>query len=710
MTAHRNDIQGLRAVAVLLVVLDHAGVGFLKGGYVGVDVFFVVSGFLITGVLLAGVEKRGYLSFVDFYVRRAKRILPAATLTLVVTMIAAYYLLNFVRARQVVWDSIWASLFFANVRFANEGTDYFAQGQPPSPIQHFWSLSIEEQFYFVWPALLAVVVFGVALGRQSGARRRSREGVPVITTWGLRRLFVTIVVLAAASLAWSVHYTGVDPPAAYFSTFTRVWELALGAALAIASVRMSHLPLAPRLVLGWVGLIAIGAAGVAFSSSTAFPGYAALLPTVGAALLIAAGIGSDGRFAAGRLLSTPVLRYVGDRSYAFYLWHWPVLVIAAQYVGRDLSVGVNLLLLVGAFLLSMVSYRLFENPIRRARWRRPVSAALIPVSIAAVASVAVLTLSAIDAKIVRVQEIAAAADAAQTTKRPTVRARTQGAPLPAVAAAVRAAKQGAKIPVGLTPPVDKLLAAEYLYNFPAGCVPVNADQTTSEICRLGDSAGLKSIVVFGDSHMQMWLPTILAMAERDGWVVIPLVKSGCVPSSWLGKGYPGTPAATIRQCHAWYGWAAQRLKGLRPDVTLMSGCCGSAAGSTATETKRAFISLTNTARRVSKSVLVLADNEGIHRQPVDCLLARGATMTTCTSTWPKLRFALNDALASSAKAKGFGFLNTRGWFCSKSQCPMVVGRTIVYRDTGHITRPYSLVLAAPFRAAFRRCILDACPR
>ncbi len=165
---HRADIQGLRAVAVLLVALNHAGIPFLKGGYVGVDVFFVLSGFLITGILLSQAQRNGHVSLTEFYVRRARRILPAAVLTLVVTSIAAHHLLNFVRARSVVEDSIWASFFAANIHFANQGSDYFAQGQPPSPILHFWSLAAEEQFYLVWPTVLSLVLFG-ALHRPAPA-------------------------------------------------------------------------------------------------------------------------------------------------------------------------------------------------------------------------------------------------------------------------------------------------------------------------------------------------------------------------------------------------------------------------------------------------------------------------------------------------------------------------------------------------------------
>jgi peptidoglycan/LPS O-acetylase OafA/YrhL len=171
-STHRGDIQGLRAVAVLLVALGHAGVGFLSGGFVGVDVFFVLSGFLITGILLAEARENGSISLVAFYVRRARRILPAAALTLLATDLAAYFLLNFLRAREAVWDSLFAATFAANFRFAQQGTDYFAQAQPPSPLLHFWSLGVEEQFYLVWPALLSVVLFGAALTRGPRTARR----------------------------------------------------------------------------------------------------------------------------------------------------------------------------------------------------------------------------------------------------------------------------------------------------------------------------------------------------------------------------------------------------------------------------------------------------------------------------------------------------------------------------------------------------------
>src|SRR5215211_3671310 len=399
-TEHRDDLQGLRAVAVLMVALGHAGVGFLKGGYVGVDVFFVLSGFLLTGLLLSTAAKHGTVSLMDFYARRARRILPAAALTLVATSLAAYLLLNVVRAKQAVLDSLAASLFVANIHFAKHGTDYFAQDEPPSPVEHFWSLAVEEQFYLFWPAALSFVLFGTFLGR------RSRQRAHVIDRDAVRRLLVVVLIAAAASLAWSIHYTDRNPTGGYFSTMARAWELAIGAALAIGTSRLIGANHASRFVrascalratMGWAGIVAIGIAGVAFSSSTPFPGSAALLPTLGTALVIAAGIGSDKpKLGVGRVLAVAPMRYIGDRSYAFYLWHWPVLIIASEYVGDELSLKSNLLLVTGAFLLSMITYAVYENPIRRMQMRAPASAMLWPCSVGAVVVVAAFALRGIN--------------------------------------------------------------------------------------------------------------------------------------------------------------------------------------------------------------------------------------------------------------------------------------------------------------------------
>ena len=683
--AHRTDIQGLRALAVLVVALDHAGVPFLSGGYVGVDVFFVLSGFLITGLLLSEAFERGRFSLVNFYVRRARRILPAACLTLVVTAVAAHHLLNFVRARQVVEDSVWASVFGANIHFAGQGSDYFAQGQPPSPILHFWSLSVEEQFYLVWPSLLGVVLFGTIL--------RGRYGRPAVG-----RALVVVAVLGAASLAWSIYSTATSPIPAYFSTFARAWELALGAALALLASRAGRIPTALAVAMGWAGLGAVLCAAVLFSSGTAFPGYAALLPTLGAALVIAAGL-RPCHLGVARLLSVAPFRYVGDRSYAFYLWHWPVLIIAVQYAGEELSLGVKLALLAGAFLLSVVSYRTFENPLRRMSWPRPVGGLAWPASAAAVLVAALVISASLD-------QTAAGLRAAAAAVRPPALVDTAAAasvprvpegPLPAVVAAVRAAEGEEPLPSQLTPAPGDLRGDFYF--FPAGCT-ARGRATSSRICRLGDSRSTKTIVVIGDSHAQMWMPTILDMARRDSWVVIPLVKVSCIPRTWL---------ESRSNCGAWYRWAKRRASALHPHVTLIVGSWARTWGPS--RAIRAVGALSSTAKRFSGSVIVVSDPPGQSREPVDCVLGEHSTMKTCSTAATKVQLRTNAAIGANARRAGVGIVQTQGWFCAPTRestprqlCPLVINQTITYIDRGHVSKTYALELAQPFRVAFRAAL------
>jgi peptidoglycan/LPS O-acetylase OafA/YrhL len=655
----RDDLQGLRAVAVLLVVLSHAGLPFLGGGYVGVDVFFVLSGFLITGLLLSQARRDGRVRLGDFYVRRARRILPAAVLTLVATDIAAHQLLNFVRARDAVHDSVWAAFFSANVHFARVGSDYFAQAEPPSPVQHFWTLAVEEQFYLVWPVVLALALLVAPLRR---------------------RLLWIVVAVGAASLAWSVHATAADQASTYFSTGARAWELALGAALAIGALRLP--PLA-----GWLGLACIVAAGLAFSGSTPFPGYAALLPTIGAALVIAAREGG-----ASRMLSVAPMRYVGDRSYAFYLWHWPVLVLAAGYAGHEQSMPTRLGLLVSAFLLSIVTYAAFENPIRHMKWRAPTGALLWPASAAVILAVALPILASLDSTATRIASASAAVRPEALVKE-TGTARTSWKPLPAVAAAVAAAKRNAALPWPLTPPVGSLRSD--FYEFPKSC-SAHKGQTTSRICRLGEPDAAKTLVVFGDSHAEMWMPAVLRMAHRDAWAVVPFVKVGCVPSSWTHRSWP---------CGVWYRWAINHAAALHPQASLL---VGSWAGSqTPAAAVKGMAKLIGDARRFSASTIVVGDSPHQHRGPVDCLLARGSTMRTCSSRATLVELQTDAAVATAAARQRVGFVNVTGWFCGRASsvtvlCPLVVNKTISWIDHGHISATYGAQLATPFRNAFRR--------
>jgi peptidoglycan/LPS O-acetylase OafA/YrhL len=668
---HRNDIQGLRAVAVLIVALNHAGLSALPGGYVGVDVFFVLSGYLITRLLITGVAKQGASSLGGFYLRRARRILPAATVVLIATDIAAYHMLNFVRAKEVLQDSMFASIFGANFRFASIGTNYFARAQPPSPLQHFWSLAVEEQFYLVWPAILAVVLAGVVIGRRRRRARKPRRDAPVeLTTGRLGRLLVVITLISAGSLAYSIIDTPVHPAAAYFSTFARAWELGLGAMLAVGADHVRRLPGWLRGAVGWLGLAAIGYAAVRFTTSTTFPGSAALLPTVGAALVIAAGIGTRPKLGCGRILSLPPFTYIGDRSYSFYLWHWPFLILVYEHDGHTLSLRENLLLLLAAFLVSMVSFRLVENPIRRLKLRTPGYAfALWPASILVVVILAGTLVGKINlhetvladagtpnypgvttqaAGAGASGQAASAAAEALEFATPTV-----GVSIRPVIAAVAAVQRHAKIPTVLTPPIANLLNANYVT--PGGC-EANQGQALSKICHMGDRSSKRLLILLGDSHAMMWMPALLNTARADGWDVVPLTKTACTPGDWFLTRF------AVPECTAWLSWAERQVARMHPDVTLVGGDFGDLAGDDDATTK-GVAGLVNRLKASSKQVVVLGDQPKQSSQPVDCLLASGATMSACSTSPTDQQLAIAGDVATGAAAAGGKYIDTSGWFC-----------------------------------------------
>src|SRR5687768_9708620 len=306
----RPDLEGLRAIAVLLVLLYHAGVAAFGGGYVGVDVFFVLSGFLITGLIVRELEATGSIGLAAFYARRARRLLPAAALALAVTVIASAILLPSLRVGDVAVDAAAAALYVSNIRFAVQATDYLQASQAPSPLLHYWSLGVEEQFYLFWPALLLLA---------------TRLG------WGsIPRLALMVGVVSAGSFVLSLVLTQVSAPWAFYSLPTRAWELGIGALIALAALRSVALPPSAAVASGIAGVAMIVAAGTFIDTSTPFPGTAALLPTAGAGLVIVAGLGTR-LPVPSRILTVAPLRWLGRISYSLYLWHWPIIVIPAAW-------------------------------------------------------------------------------------------------------------------------------------------------------------------------------------------------------------------------------------------------------------------------------------------------------------------------------------------------------------------------------------------
>jgi peptidoglycan/LPS O-acetylase OafA/YrhL len=664
----RPDIQGLRALAVSLVVLAHAGVAELPGGFVGVDVFFVLSGFLITGLLVREADENGRIDIGDFYAKRARRILPAAAVTLIATGLATHFLLNFVRAKDVFGDILWSGLFAANVRFAQSETDYFARDEPPSPVQHFWSLAVEEQFYVAWPLMIAAVV---------GATAARRREVP------RRALTQVLLLIIALSLAWSVHATATSATTAYFSTFTRAWQLALGALLAVTASRVAAQPRAARSVASLIGLTAVIVAALVYDEGTAYPGVAAALPTLGAAMLLVGGMGSP--TFVSTVLSARPLRFLGDISYSLYLWHWPVLIIAAEYRG-DLSGLARAGLVVGSVLLATLTYYAIENPIRRSRaFSRDKANALLLWPATAAACLVLVLWGTNQATAEGNQRLAAAAQAQADLER---RGATQqpAAVDPAltpeqdiVAQSVRAARSAAPIPAALRPSLDAI-RDDRAKGF-GKCNSSAGTTRSAEVCSLGDTGAGRSVAIVGNSHAGHWLPTLLAAAEEHNFAVHPLTKDGCHAENY-------TDVDTRSECLEWFQWAVEQVGALKPDILIFSPdySPGYSAG-----TPKALAALKAAG---PGRLLLLGDVPGVKERPEQCLLRPGATLATCST--PHGALERDRQAAALATAAGVEFQQTSDWFCFERLCPTVIGDMIAYTDTNHLSATYGRHLSQAF--------------
>lgn len=645
-SAFRSDVQGLRALAVLAVVAAHAVIPGFLGGYVGVDVFFVISGFLITGLLVHDIERAGRVRFLNFYARRARRILPAAAIVLSATALASTVVLGVLQARSELTDTLWAAFFAANIHFILVGTDYFATNLGTSPIQHFWSLAVEEQFYLVWPAVIALIAVVV--------RSRRRHVVPRVA------LAVTAALITVVSLYLSIVQTAANPTSAYFSTLDRAWELGLGALCALAAPALSRLPGAVRSVLGWAGLAAITLACVTFTAHTAIPGYKALLPVLGSASILVAGLGRS-RFAVGRLLSLRPLRFVGDVSYSLYLWHFPVLILGAAYFGARDTLAVRLGLVAASVVLSGLSYYVVENPMRNLRalaqrtWR---GLLLWPVATGLVVGTAVLA-------------VPGSTYAAATTPPPSVPA------VQAVATAVAAAQAGLPVPTRTSP---SLLDVTNAHVALGNCDAYNG--AGWHLCQLGVASGTKSVVLFGNSHGAMWSPAVQYAARQAGWRYYPLVHEACGFEVMIDRGNHWGPNNI---CSVWYRQALVDLKRLRPSVLVLGTYTGDPNWAPSeTAILKAF------APYVGEEI-VLGDTTKIPN-PAGCLLKSGATQGSCL--WPvSATRAANTTLASQVAARtGAQFVDVTPWFCDTQLCPSLINDIVPFTDGSHLTAPYSTYL------------------
>ncbi len=699
----RRDVQGLRALAVLLVVVDHADIGPVHGGFIGVDVFFVVSGFLITGLLLDRADKDGRVRLVDFYARRARRILPAATLVLAVTVVAGYFLLNGIVALQLFKDAVWATFFAANIRFAQLGVDYNAQEAATSAIQHYWSLAVEEQFYLVWPLVLLVLV---------ALTRALRGGRPAGRAVNRRLVTLTAGGIGLVSFGYALWYVGAEPKAAYFSTPARAWELAAGAVVAAA---VGAVPRVPRMLLAvasWAGLTLVVLGALVLDPASAMPGLPALLPVVGTVLLLVGGAVHDPlRWGPQRLLSVGPACWIGDRSYSLYLWHWPALILVAAAWQRP-SGWSGLAVVLGALVLSDLSYRYVENPFRRASvWKVPWrGVALYPASVALMGVVVLLSHTALTHAFEEERPAVTVAEYQQDADL------SEDPYVALVQASVLAARDNQPVPNPLEPAALGL--AEFVAADLEGCEYFGLPDPMP-LCRRGDPDADRVIVAVGDSHVRHWIPALEAVAKRRGYAAYYFPLQGCTPALVQ----PWTPIRDEpdEDCVFFHEWTQRQIERLKPDVVLMS-----------TDTQQAYVSddgekvtdqdeiaamiregMVERYRAVTpfaRRVIVLGDVPRLQFDPAviserDVTLADG--LSDPQPRAQKMRRAVKasvsdfGALPTEPGAGVVDYVETSQWFCAYGQCPVVIGDFITHRDRGHMTLEYSAHLARPLDRALR---------
>lgn len=662
----RTDIQALRALSVLLVVGYHLWPGRLTGGFVGVDVFFVISGFLITGHLAREADRTGRVSLVTFWTRRAFRLLPAALLVIVLTTLAM-----FAWAGENVWraglqQALGSAFYVQNWVLSSTATDYLSSTDPPTAFQHFWSLSVEEQFYLVLPILLVAVL--------SVSSRR---------TWRAR--FVVVVgAVTLGSLAWSVHLTATDSAAAYFVTTTRAWEFGIGALLALLGQGRLH-KVPP--VVGWVGLAAILYAAWEFTGATAFPGYAAALPTVGGALVLAT-MRHDRVWNA--VADSRPVQLIGDASYSIYLWHWPILTVVPWVVGHQLGFVPRAIILVGSIGIGWASMRFVESPLRphgSVTWRSRSGAVVIGGVITAL----VIGTSGLG----MVQH-----DAAQSKDR--VAAVLAGENPCVGAPSLGDAK--CAVPGQLTPDLASLPKDD---GNRAECWSSQGDSTL-HTCTLGPRSGAKvHALAVGDSHNNSLIPAYAKAAAKLDWRIDVAGKAGCYLTTYEIPVVDRDKDA----CHAWRQRMLDKIAHDRTiDVVIVTRKESGDATVTPTQRRETEQGMRAAWQRLTKSgkqVIVLQDAPQAQQDTLDCVARSGADGGKDCALRQSAAFPAYEAQRQAARGMaGVTFANVENLYCRGGSCPPVMGGVPVFFNPGHVSKTFATTLGPALAAKLRAATAD----
>ena len=678
----RNDIQGLRGIAVGLVLLFHAGVPGFRGGFVGVDIFFVLSGYLITGNLIREIARDGHIRFREFYARRIRRLLPASLFVLLVTLIAAAIWFPPLLLPGLALDVSSAGLYVSNLDFAIRATDYFSTSVIPSPVLHFWSLGVEEQFYLFWPLLLALATI----------RKKNLSA----------RIFLLALLVFASSLTFANWLLPRNQPWAFFSIPTRAWELILGALLASATGVISKIPRALSWVAGSVGIAMVIYSGITQDDPLRFPGTPALLPTLGAFLIILAGAGVRPALPS-KLLGFKPLASLGKVSYSLYLWHWPVLIIPQVIVAGKLS----LINRIGLAILSIVLAALTEKFIERP-FRRGFIITLKPLRNIAIAGIVASLLAVISFG----ADYAATGDLRnrKATSSPLqLRAfmdslNIQATPTQTIPA--RPATVDFPVPANLEPALLNAKADRPISYNDRCHTQLNMTPSTKP-CIYGDLTSNKEVVLFGDSHALAWFPAVNQVAKEEHWKLLSLTMSACDAADI--PAYNRSTNSIMKNCAIWRAASIKKIVASHPYLILFTSTSGFATAVNGVELRgeartNSFIAgMKRTVAQLKSSgaqLIWISDTLTLSQDPVVCLSAHPSSTLACAT--PVADAISNDWIATEtqvAAQNGISIIKPQMWVCPTSPCPVVIGNLLTYFDVGHMTATFSEALAGRLKGA-----------
>ena len=640
---YRHDLDGLRALAVLLIVVYHVWVGRVSGG---VDVFLMLSAFFLTASFAKRAEAGGAIAPLAYWTKTFKRLLPAAAVVLLGVLVATALFLPATR-----WPTIWsqtvASLFyFQNWELATTAVDYYApHGAMLSPLQHFWSMSIQGQIFVLWPIL---ILGGTLLARRLGRSVR----LTLVAVFG---------VVFAASLSYSVVITAVNQQWAYFDTGARLWEFALGSLVALV-LPFVRLPEPVRAVLGWAGLAGIVLCGVLFDVEGGFPGYLALWPTMCAAMLIVSG-SSPTSFGPDRLLAFGPLRWLGNSAYALYLVHWPILVFWMALAGRGDPGPLAGAGIIGVSIaLAIVIHLLVERPLREFSWgNRTKRNGLVVVAASVVAVVVPLGSWQLQEQAEAEALIAAGEHPGAIALDPLIADRF--------------------VPTVEPIPAATMLDSEWV-SLPESCSGRFAtnDPLLVEGCaqstEIGDPAA--TVVVVGDSHSEQMMGALIPIAEESGWQLVSVLRGGC-------------SFGTEGKCPEWSSAALAYVLDVAPDAVFTVGTAAEVDG----PDEQLTAGLDDVAIQLTDrgiNLIAVRDNPRFGHNMYECALEALSSGASC-SVPRALALADESPLDAIGSIDGVYLVDFTEELCPDGDCRAVLGNVFVYLDDNHLTGTYARSLA-----------------